>query len=136
MDALLIALGPAFGAGFAVQRALEILSSVLDLAMPTSWAPATKAKAVALGIVSFLIGLALAGWAGISVLDPLADPDPPQIWDLLVTALVVSAGTEGLNSILKFLQYQKEEQKGEATQAKAAAVAAAGSEVAAARAMP
>ena len=135
MDALILALGPAFGAGFAVQRALEILGSILDL-ISTRWAGATRLKAVTLGLVSFGIGWALAAWAGISVLNPLTDPDPPRIWDILVTALVVSAGTEGLNSILKFLQYQKEEQKGEATQAKMMGEAAAGGAVAAERSMP
>jgi hypothetical protein len=40
-----------------------------------------------------------------------------------VTALVISAGTEGLNSILKYLGYKKDEQKAET---KAAGITAAG----------
>jgi hypothetical protein len=31
--------------------------------------------------------------------------------DVLVTGLVVSGGTEGFNSIMKFLGYKKEEKK-------------------------
>ncbi|MEX2546935.1 MAG: hypothetical protein WD830_04005, partial [Chloroflexota bacterium] len=48
----------------------------------------------------------------IRVLRPLGGTGNDVI-DLVATALVVSAGTESLNSILKFLSYKKDEQKAE-----------------------
>lgn len=36
--------------------------------------------------------------------------------DVIVTALVLSAGTEGFNSILKFLGYSKEDKKAQAVE--------------------
>ena len=41
--------------------------------------------------------------------------------DILVSALVISAGTEGFNSIMKFASYQKESAKADAAVKKAAA---------------
>jgi hypothetical protein len=37
--------------------------------------------------------------------------------DFIATALIISAGTEGVNSILKFLKYSKEDKKREAAAA-------------------
>jgi hypothetical protein len=36
------------------------------------------------------------------------------VLDFLVTALIISAGTEGFNSLLKLLGYAKETKKGDA----------------------
>jgi hypothetical protein len=40
--------------------------------------------------------------------------DVPETLDRFVTALVISAGTEGVNSILKLLKYAKEDKKTDA----------------------
>jgi len=54
-----------------------------------------------------LVGLALAFGAGLRVLDPLGIKNQPVI-DGIVTGFVVSGGTEGFNSIMKFLGYAKQ----------------------------
>src|SRR5467141_205674 len=114
MDKLVTALAPVFAAGFAVQQLLEILTSFLD-----AWPGFQKYKKVILGFVSLAIGLALAfGVDALRVLQPLfMDPSGKPtaqinpLLDHLVTALVISAGTEGVNSILKFVKYAKEDKK-------------------------
>jgi hypothetical protein len=105
MDKLVMALGPAFAAGFALQRLLEILDPLLE---KISLVKANKK--IVLGLVSLVIGLILATGAGLRVLQPLgvSGADLP---DIIITALIVSAGTEGFNSILKFLGYTKENTK-------------------------
>src|SRR2546430_479700 len=98
---LIAALAPAFAAGFAVQRLLEILDPVAErLAGPDK-------KKIVLGLSSLVAGLGLAGGIGIRLLVHLstytfgARFDRHDLVDLLVTGLVISAGTEGFNSILK-----------------------------------
>ena len=56
---------------------------------------------------------------------PATIPSPPVAWDILVTALFVSAGTEGINSLLKFAGYKKEAAKADAAQKKDATSVAA-----------
>jgi hypothetical protein len=107
MDKLVTALGPAFAAGFAVQQLLEILDPLLD--------KITKDKKLLLGIVSLIVGLVLSFGAGLRVLEPLGST-ASTFWDAIVTGLVVSAGTEGFNSIMKFLGYTKEKQKADAAE--------------------
>ncbi len=58
MDKLIVALGPVFVAGFAVQQFLEILTAVLNLDSKPSF---EKFKKVILGVVSLALGLLLAG---------------------------------------------------------------------------
>jgi hypothetical protein len=105
MDKLVMALGPAFAAGFALQRLLEILDPLLDKIKLIK-----DNKKIILGLVSLAVGFILAFGIGLRVLQPLgvSGADPA---DIIVTALIVSAGTEGFNSILKFLGYTKENKK-------------------------
>jgi len=112
MDVLVIALGPAFAAGFAVQQLLQILDPILE-----KFKSIKNNKAVILGIVSLIAGLFLAFSAGLRVLRPLGVESADFI-DGIVTALIVSAGTEGFNSIMKFLGYSKEKKKTEMKTAK------------------
>ncbi|MBM3125770.1 MAG: hypothetical protein FJZ87_11980 [Chloroflexi bacterium] len=112
MDDLVKALGPAFAAGFAIQRLLEILDPLLDKVNFIK-----DYKKVTIGIVSLLAGLALAFGVGLRVLQPLGVANA-DLLDAIVTALVVSAGTEGFNSIMKFLGYTKEDKKAEAADKK------------------
>jgi hypothetical protein len=110
MDKLVAALGPAFAAGFAVQRLLEILDPLLEKI------PGVKDhKKILLGLVSLVVGLILAIGIGLRVLQPLGVMGADAL-DIVVTALIVSAGTEGFNSILKFLGYTKEDKKAAAAQ--------------------
>ena len=100
MDKLVIALGPAFAAGFAVQQLLEILDPVVGKIKAD--------KKLVLGIASLVVGLVLAFGAGLRVLRPLGVADVNYYLDVIVTALIISAGTEGFNSIIKFLGYTKD----------------------------
>src|SRR6266481_2042049 len=106
MAGLVLALAPAFAAGFALQRLLEILDPIFDKIKTGQF------KKIALGLISFAAGLGLAAWPKTRVLTQLVAPESaPALLDYFVTALIVSGGTEGFNSILKFLNYKKEETK-------------------------
>ena len=102
---LIAALGPAFAAGFSLQRLLEILDPLLTRII------GDERKRIVLGLLSLAVGLLLAFALDLHVLSKLGVSLSPRMGylDYLVTALVVSAGTEGFNSILKFLSYKKEE---------------------------
>ena len=73
-------------------------------------------KKLTLNLVAFVVGVGLAWWGALRVLENLG-ADAQEWVDILVTGLVVSGGTEGFNSIMKFLGYKKEEQKEEAKKA-------------------
>jgi hypothetical protein len=113
-ETVAFALAAAFAAGFAVQQALEILDALFfaDLA------PRTKRQFVA--ITSTILGFLFAFSGDVQILHSLGLKSWPFV-DYIITALFISAGTEGVNSLLKLLQYKKEEQKGEAQQTKEAA---------------
>src|SRR4051812_41787273 len=105
MEKLVTALGPAFAAGFAVQRLLEILDSWIVGSTGNPYL--TTYKKAILATISLIAGFALSFGAKLHVLQPLGITDA-DILDGIVTAFVVSAGTEGFNSIMKFLGYAKE----------------------------
>jgi hypothetical protein len=115
MDNLVKALLPAFAAGFAVQQLLEIIDSII-----VNKILGTEVKKAVLAGVSLIVGLALAYSANLRVLEPLGVATA-DIWDIIVTGLIISAGTEGFNSIMKFLSYAKESKKVDATVKKAQA---------------
>ena len=77
-------------------------------------------KKLFLGLVSFIVGLFLAFRLGLRVLQPLGIAEA-GVWDGFVTGLIISAGTEGVNSIIKFLGYAKEDRKSDAAAKKKAA---------------
>ena len=106
LDKLVVALGPAFACGFAVQQLLEILDPVVDKIKGD--------KKLVVGIVSLVVGLVLAFGAGLRVLQPLGVPNANYYVDVIVTALIISAGTEGFNSVMKFLGYSKDKRGKEA----------------------
>jgi hypothetical protein len=125
IEKLIAALAPVFAAGFAVQQLLEILTSFFDLDTKRVF---QNYKKPILGAAAFGLGLALAsqlepGVLAILVAEGAKTPD--RTIDILATALVISAGTEGVNSILKFLKYSKETKKREAAAADPEALALA-----------
>jgi hypothetical protein len=65
------------------------------------------AKKVLLGITSLILGLLIAFPAKEVRVLQVAGLDLPG-WDLFITALTISAGTEGVNSVMKLLQYVKD----------------------------
>jgi hypothetical protein len=102
-------LGPVFVAGFAVQQFLEVLTSILGLDSNASF---EKYKKAILGVASFGAGLILAiNIEEVRVLKAFGITSGFDIW---ITGFVLSAGTEGANSILKFLKYSKEDKKSDA----------------------
>lgn len=113
MDRLVLALGPAFAAGFAVQQLLEILDPIVNKIIGAA------DKKLVLGLMSLIVGLILAIGAGLRVLQPLGVINA-DVLDIIVTGLVISAGTEGFNSIMKFLGYAKETKKADAARIKRA----------------
>jgi hypothetical protein len=110
MDELLKALGPAFAASFAIQRLLEVLDPILSKVIKD------ENKKIVFGLISLIIGLVFAIGAPLYVLKALGVGDGGLV-DAIVTALIISVGTEGLNSILKFLGYVKDEKRAEAKRA-------------------
>jgi hypothetical protein len=108
METIVLAFGPAFAAGFALQKLLEIFDPLVDRLVKGD----ENAKKMFLGLVSLAAGLILAFGAGIRVLVHLGYAGM-DLWDAVITALIVSAGTEGINSIMKYLGYAKENKKEE-----------------------
>lgn len=97
------AFAPAFAVGFAIQHLNELLSA---LPFPDS------SKKTIMGALSLTFGLAAAITLNISVLTPLMPGAQVNgFMNNMVTALVISTGTEGINSIVKFLGYTKDQKK-------------------------
>ena len=122
MDKLIIALAPVFAAGLGIQQLGELLSPLLDKI-------STEYKKVIFGLISLTLGLVVAFNFDLEVLKLLGAPPTHRNWDQFITGLIISGGTEGVNSILKFLKFKKEETKNEAASklpAGAAAAAAGG----------
>jgi hypothetical protein len=90
---------PLFVAGFAVSRLLEFAAIIWE------WAAPKSDKTAAMAGLSIVAASLLTWGTGLSV---IATPKQPWI-GYGITILVLSAGTEGANSILKFLSYKKEE---------------------------
>ncbi len=106
MDALVLALAPGFVIGFAVQRLLEIVDALVTPLLGDVWKK-PEVKGFVFAVLAIAAGFALASATGVRVLKPLGATASDN-WDLVVTAFVISAGTEGMNSILKYLGYKKD----------------------------
>ena len=98
MEQLILAFGPAFAAAIGLQQLIEIMDPVF------SWFKGNKG--MILKPVSLLAGLILSFFAGLRVLIHLGYSGA-EIWDIIITGLIISGGTEGFNSIMKFLGYTK-----------------------------
>jgi hypothetical protein len=126
MDKLTTALAPIFAAGFAVQQLLEIITSFFDLDTKEVF---RKFKKPILGSIALVVGFAIAfSTDALHVLTTLLTqtitdasgktnvvvPQINRFLEAFVTGLIISAGTEGINSIMKFIKYSKEDKKNEA----------------------
>ena len=107
-------------AGFAIQQALELLAPGVTLGVkklfpqnPGSTQPIPEAdlKKWAMALVAFLLGLGAVLFAKISLLSFVDEKWRGSDGDILVSALVLGAGTEGLNTLTKFFGYVKEGRK-------------------------
>lgn len=77
-------------------------------------------KGLILGLASLIAAFIIVWTTNISVLTPFAEKIPhiPNSVDIAVTVLFISAGTEGINSIVKYLGYSKEKKDEEAKEAR------------------
>jgi hypothetical protein len=136
ITAVAVALAPGFACGFAVQQALQILDPVVQWILNLVGGLFHKkddeknqpidgdTKRAVLGLISFVIGMLIADFGHLNILTALISALKSQVevssWiDILVSGLIISAGTEGFNSIMKFLSYQKEAAKSDAAVKKA-----------------
>ena len=71
-------------------------------------------KRVWYGAIALVLGLLLALLAGLRIFQPLGVQNVPPWLDSVVTGLVVSASSEGFNSVNKYLSYMKAKEKREA----------------------
>jgi hypothetical protein len=110
---IVTSLVPAFTCGFAVQQALEIVDSFVSLPVYE------KHKKTVLKTVSVLLGILIARYSSLRVLAALG-MSVAEWMEIPATALVIGAATEGINSILKFLAYAKQNEKAEAAQSTSA----------------
>lgn len=126
------ALAPAFTAGFAVQQAIELVDTVLS-AGKNWWSALVNnppMKKLITSAIGLLLATVLVAGGKFNVIDPLlpaGDQFPPFISGL-ITVIFISGGTEGFNSLLKFMTWKKEEAKANAAgkPSKAAAAATGG----------
>lgn len=103
-------LAPIFAASVAVQQILEAISVFVE----ERYGPAKK-KAI-LGVVGFVIGLGFAAYFDLNVMSYFQVTRSGGLVDKVLTALMLSAGTEGVNSVVKFLKYLKEDRKATAAE--------------------
>jgi hypothetical protein len=123
MDPLTKGLVIPFAAAFIIQRFLEILDPLTSkLIEDPGW------KKVVLGLVSLVMGWALASWLQLGIFHALGSGAVVKLSESLdhfLTGIFISAGTEGFNSLLKFANYKKEESKADAASKKSVAPQAA-----------
>ncbi len=116
-----LALAFIFTAGFAIQRAVEILEPLAlwlyaQVKVYRARQPLTDltndkgAKSTCAHVLSFLLGLIVVVAADFRFLIHFHSGVPHTL-DLLVTALAVGSGTDFANSVVKYLQYVKDAQK-------------------------
>lgn len=114
-------LGLLFIASFAVQQILEAISWPLESYVGAWWRRRGYAddswKKTVFGVIGFIIGMYLAWQLDLHILEHYIPAGAPASGlrggplDTFLTALVLSAGTEGTNSVLKYLKYLKEDRK-------------------------
>jgi len=103
MDELIEALAPVFVASFALQQLIELLDPILDQLIK-------QHKKWMLSATAFVVGLALSLGLGLRILYPLGFTRFAWV-DMILTALFLTGGTKGINDLIKFIGYKKEEAK-------------------------
>jgi hypothetical protein len=121
-----MALAPTFAVGFGIQHFNEVLDPVFSKLAGKDG----NQKKLYMGLSSLVFAALATHLLDLHLIRLLSDStqsgDAFMFLDRVVTSLVVSTGTEGINSIIKFLGYIKEEKKATAAQGEAAAGAAIG----------
>ena len=103
MDELIQALAPVFVASFALQQLIELLDPILDQLIK-------QHKKWILSVTALVVGLALSLGLGLRVLHLLGVTRFAWV-DMILTALFLAGGTKGINDLIKFIGYKKEEAK-------------------------
>jgi hypothetical protein len=101
-----------FAAGFIVQRFLELLDPITS-----KWIKDPTTKRIVLAWAALVLGLVLAWTLHLEIFHDMKLPQGanlPDWLDTIFTAIFISAGTEGFNSLLKFAYYRKESSKADA----------------------
>ena len=114
MDELIQALAPVFVASFALQQLIEMLDPILDQFIK-------QHKKWILSATAFVVGLALSLGLGLRILYPLGITRCAWL-DMILTALFITGGTKGINDLIKFIGYKKEEAKAALNEAQASRV--------------
>jgi len=111
MDKLILSLTPAFAAGLAIQQLLELADRFFEQVLKILGPSLSMGidKKLILGLVSLFVALIITIGGGLRVLQPLGIE--ANFVDVIVTSLIISAGIESVNSIVKFLGYTKEGRK-------------------------
>lgn len=112
-------------AGFAIQQLIELFDPVIsglvkrfgkkgeseqELRYPGALSEADFKKSVVMAL-SFLLGLLVAWVSEIKILSAVNEKWGGDWGDIFVTALVIGAGTEGLNTLTKYFNYMKDSRK-------------------------
>jgi hypothetical protein len=117
-----LALAPAFAAGFAVQQIVEVVDSTV--VWLGAWDPAKQStiprKKAVLSLVSVGIAalLVLLDHGDFDVLSAIGAKNTGMMVETIVSIAFISAGTEGFNSLMKWLSYKKEDAKATAAKNK------------------
>ncbi len=118
MDDMVKALTVPFAAGFVVQRLLEIVDPITSKLISDA-----TTKKIVLGLVSLAIGFVMAVGMHLEIFHQLSgtavDSSFYDSLDYFATAVFISAGTEGFNSLMKFANYKKESAKADSITKKA-----------------
>ena len=101
------ALAPAFAVGLGIQHFNELLDPLISKFVPDSnW------KKFWMGALSLAFGGLATNQLRLGIIGAITVSKDPVGWlDVVVTALIISTGTEGINSIIKFMGYAKDEKK-------------------------
>lgn len=114
-DELARASGIALLGAFAIQRVVDLFDPLLVRLSAaftgSSWFETNSAAKKWLSLV-FSLGLGIAAsWRVPLRSVALLVPDVSELADVVVTGLVIAAGTEGSNSLIKYFSYVKDAKK-------------------------
>jgi hypothetical protein len=70
-----------------------------------------RRNASTLWAVASMIGMMVAGWLGLGLLEAVNAPDVPRELDIIVTGLVLGAGTKPLHDLISNVQASKEKKQ-------------------------
>jgi hypothetical protein len=108
--------------GFAIQQVLEILKPFVALCVKkyVSWRDVSTTKVVmseaeimkaTMAMLAFILGAIIVGLTKVSLLVFVNPAWGGTFGDIIVSALVLGAGTDGLNTLTKYIGYVKESRK-------------------------